>query len=382
MATLTGTTTTMVIRTLDDPSRLKAGEFWRAVEKRIGDVGLFCSWDWTSAWLEQFGDVVEHEFVVAEVGGHPCGIALLTRSVERRGPLAIRRIHVGTAGEPHGDEIAVEYNQLCVGREHRGEFARLLIESVRTRRGWDELHLDGFAPAHAAALLAVDRRFTRDVRESRVLELDDDTPDLIDRLPSRSARASVRRSLKGLGSYTVEWASTVPEALTLFTELKSLHQRRWTSRGEPGAFSSSRFCAFHDDIIERWIPAGRAAVIGVRAADGVLVAALYGFVERGTFQYYQGGFRIHEDSKIRPGYAGHYLAACEARDRGLIGYEFLAGDARYKTQLSTSGKELVWAIVSRRTPRGLLIGLLRRSWPFVKRLRAWSTARFGAMRSD
>src|SRR4051812_7903 len=75
------------------------GRRWRTLEKRI-DGGLACSWDWTEAWLDQFGADTPHWFALGERGDRDCAIALVTESTVRRGPLRTRRLHLGTAGEP------------------------------------------------------------------------------------------------------------------------------------------------------------------------------------------------------------------------------------------------------------------------------------------
>ena len=160
--------------------------------------------------------------------------------------------------------------------------------------------------------------------------------------------------------YETEWAEDVDSALRIFERLVELHQERWIARGEPGAFASKRFRAFHRALIERWLPQGRAVVFGVRQGDEI-VAALYGFVMGDTLQNYQGGFRAFDSNKVRPGYAAHLLVAEAARERKLTSYEYLAGDHRYKTELSTGERTLVWAQLARRRPRAIAINTARRA---------------------
>lgn len=361
LSTRTPDADAMTLRVLTPDQRDEARRAWLAAEARAGDdTTPFCRWDWTEHWIAQFADVVPHRFLIAEHRGSPCGAALLTRSTRSHGPLTIRRLHLGTAGEPPGQRVFVEYNGICATSSDRAEIARLIISHVRRTRHWDEFHLDGFHPEHAEPFFTAAPAFVSIRRTSPVLTLDGASDDLVARLNSKSARATVRRSLRGLAPYSTEWSQDVQSALALFEELVQMHQNRWVKRGEPGAFASHRVRAFHRELIRHWLPEGRVAVFGVRSADEV-VAALYGFVVDDTLQYYQAGFRELESAKIRPGYAGHMLLASAARDRGLRNYEYLAGEHRFKDELSTHERSLTWAILSRRRPRATAIRMARKA---------------------
>src|SRR3712207_8171174 len=87
--------------------RESAAALWRELETRTPGLGLFARWSWTSTLLEHFGDVVDHRFAVVRDVEQVAGLALVTRYVWRRGPLRIRRAHLGTAGEPAGESVYV-----------------------------------------------------------------------------------------------------------------------------------------------------------------------------------------------------------------------------------------------------------------------------------
>lgn len=236
------------VRVLPPTARTEAGAVWRAVEASAPDVPPFAGWEWTRTWLEHFGDAVPHQFLIVERAGAPCGALLLTRSVQARGPLRLRRLHLGTAGEPEGG-VFVEYNALCAPAAERGPVARAVLAHTARLTRWDELRLDGFDPAHAAPLLDAEPRFAVTERASPVLELTGPTDDLVDVLSSKSARAAVRRSIRGISPFTTEWATTVAAAHAVLDDLQRLHQERWQARGEAGAFASARFRGFHRDLL-------------------------------------------------------------------------------------------------------------------------------------
>lgn len=335
--------------------RDRAGDVWRAVEAGAGpDTPPFCGWDWTRLWLEHYGDAVPHDLLVFERGGEPCGVVLLTRSVVPRGPFRVRRLHVGTAGESTSESPYVQYNGLCTSLGERAALASAVLRHAKRVGGWDELHLDGFDPVHAQPFLDAESHFVIERRGSRLLELDLPGEDLCAVLDSKNTRKAVRRSLRGLSPYTTEWAVDLERAHLILDDLERLHQLRWESRGRPGLYASKRFRSFHRQLVTMWLPDGKAVVFAVRQGQQT-VAALYGFVVGDTLQAYQSGIQVFEHNKVRCGYAADYLWASAARERGLRGFEFLTGDQRYKDELSTTERQLVWAKVLRRRPRALLM---------------------------
>lgn len=56
----------LAVRVLPATDRALAGGTWRAVESSTPDVLPFEGWDWAELWLEQFSDVVPHEYLVVE----------------------------------------------------------------------------------------------------------------------------------------------------------------------------------------------------------------------------------------------------------------------------------------------------------------------------
>ena len=336
----------VVIRWLPSSARTSAAELWVALERRTKNWGLACSWDWTHVWLRHYGDLVPHRFAVGDVDGTPCAVALVTNGVgRRRGPFSVRSVHLGTAGEPPEESVFVEYNRVLVEPQHRRAFAAALMDELRRDRRWHELQLDGFESEAAEPLLLAEpllapRRVacpTVDLRSAASAQ-----GDVLATLRS-STRRKVRRSLAVIGDVETEWAETPEHALDILSELSALHQRRWTSAGRSGVFSSRRFAEFHREVVPRLLPRRAVVLFRVRAQDHT-VGCLYHFIERRRVLFYQSGFASYSERGISPGFVTHALCMQASLERGFSEYDLLAGDSRYKRELSTTTRELVWAI--------------------------------------
>jgi len=356
---------------LTSAERRSGAEIWEDLEGRFGGGALACSWDWTSSWLEHYGDVVPHRFAVGAVNGVPCGITLVTTGVgRRRGPFRVRSVHIGTAGEPPRESVFVEYNRILVEPDRRADFCAALVRALRDESGWDELALDGFDPEEAAPLLAVEPRFQPAPATCRVLDLTRAQAKDGDVLATLGGgtRKQVRRSHNALEQLESEWASTPEHASDILDELIDLHQRRWTDVGETGAFASPRFVGFHRTVIRRLMPKGAVILFRVRAG-GATVGCLYNFVERGRVLSYQTGLASHADRKISPGFVTFAACMQACYERGLREYDFLAGDSLYKQQLSTTTRELVWAKAPRPSLRWRALDRLAAARRTVRGLR-------------
>jgi hypothetical protein len=329
------------VRWLPASAHSVAARAWQQVEARLGADSLTCSWEWTECWLHRFGAVVPHGFALAERDESPCAVALVTRTAERHGPLRVRRLHIGTAGEPAGETVYVEYNRLLVSNADRLPFVHGLLALLRADRSWDELRLNGFAPEDAEAFLRAESRFASRRVRCLATDLAVADGDVIGTLRS-GTRQRIRRSLRGFGPVDTEWAESSARALEILDELIVLHQRRWEDDGKRGAFAASRFREFHRELIPRLLARGRVILFRARAEVGT-IGCLYGFVERGSIHFYQSGLAAFEDNRLKPGLTVHALCMQACHDRGFVEYNFLAGDDRYKQELADLERELVWA---------------------------------------
>jgi CelD/BcsL family acetyltransferase involved in cellulose biosynthesis len=176
--------------------------------------------------------------------------------------------------------------------------------------------------------------------------------DYLGALPS-SRRYFVRRTLRdfetwaaGEARFTV--ARTEAEASLALDVLAALHAERWNEAGKPGVFASQKFRAFHRAVLPRLLEKG-ALDLSVLTVRGVPIAANYAIVWRGRVHFYQSGRKTDLPRALRPGIVMHARAIQIAIERGLIEYDFLAGDARYKLELATAARPLVRLRASRPT---------------------------------
>ncbi len=348
----------------------------RVVWKRLESLtvpSLTTSWDWIATWLNHYGSIVPHQFAIGHGPNGPCGIALVTQGVgQRRGPIPVRTMHIGTAGEPPGQSVCVEFNRLLALPEARDSFAAALLTALSNASSrWDVLELNGFAPEHAEPLLRAEPRFivTRQPAYGVDLRAIRDAGQPVMAALPKSTSAKIRKNLRRFeerfGPITTHWAETVEEGHAALRELIPLHQERWQRAGQPGAFASKRFTAFHMDLIARLLPRGDIVLFRAYAGDQLL-GIFYGLVDGRVILHYQWGLPHFEEKSLAPGFVVGVLCMEEALRRGYDEVNWLQGEVRYKRELSTVRRELVWAEL-KRGPRMVAIDAL-------KQVRAWQRA--------
>ena len=325
-------------------SRPDVASIWQRLECRLRNTGLTNSWAWTDCWLNTYGSSIPHWFVIAERHGHPVGVALVTRGRgQKRGPLPVRTVHLGTAGERPGDGVTVEYNRLLVEPASRASFLSLILGDPGIRR-WstDVLQLDGFAPEELVGAPGTILRRSEQTCFSAMLT--PGGPDVIETFDGqirRKIRKNLKRFTESFGPLDLEWVTDTERAQVVMTELVARHQARWTSAGMPGSFASGRFQQFHRAIVDRLVPDGRIVLCRVTAGE-TLVGIFYGFIESGVVYHYQWGLGQFDDNSLSPGFVTGYLVMEAARARGLTELNWLAGDTRYKREMSNTTRTLVW----------------------------------------
>ncbi len=366
--------TSFTCRTLSDTHVHEALALWRQLESRIGSTSVACSATWTDIWLQVYGKLVPYEFFIIESNGTVQGICLLTHGAgQKDGPIPIRTLHVGTAGEPQPGSVCVEYNRLLVEEDAQDAFIAGLAQYIQQNRHWEQFRLDGFEESTLEAWKQYFPYAEVRRRDSRYFDLAaarDANSDVISLL-GKSTRSNLRRQLKKYGEITCEWAEDVEQAEEFLQQLITLHQARWNAIGQPGAFASDRFHAFQLQATLRLFLEGKVVLFRVSHEES-LVGCLLLLNDGNRLLDYLSGFASFEE-KPSPGLISHYLCMEEALRRGFDAYDFLVGEKRHKENLSTHTAQLCWLTVSKPGWKRMLITTLRRlkqlpkKWRFTAR---------------
>lgn len=345
--------------TLSEPADLATVERrWLELEPRANG-SFFQSWAWVGCLgAERFDDPLLLE---ARRDGDLVAMALFNR--RRRWP-APTRLWLGESGVPTLDAVFVEHNGLLVAQTE-GAAPELLADSLRVVLATGgALTLsgvgDGYLPGAGSGTVA-------EIRQRRLAPYVDLAVvrhgGYLSQL-SANARYQLRRSAKAYGSHgplRVHRAESAMAAIGYFDAMGVLHQRTWVRRGRAGAFANPDFVRFHHALIQRAHDQGGADLLRVTAGERV-IGYLYNLRHRGRVSAYQSGFDYDAAGPHqKPGLTCHHQAIEHYLGETDTIYDFLAGEDRYKTSLSTGCESLYWIdLARRRSLAGVYAGA--RSW--------------------
>jgi CelD/BcsL family acetyltransferase involved in cellulose biosynthesis len=329
---------------------------WSDLESRA-DASFFLSWDWLGTWLAESG--VRPLVLTGRSSEKPVLCGLLV-PCKRSSPMlwSTHGLGLHTTGEPTQDVITIEYNGFLVDREWVGKaepeaLAFLTRGMTVSGQRRDEVHLKGvtseyecFLPSSTLAHIASRKPSWRidlaSVRASGRPYLEH---------ISANTRQQIRRAIRLYekhGKLAAKWAADDVEAGRFLEGFKALHQRYWTSRGEPGGFAYPFFEGFVRRLAQCCIPRGTIEMVEVSCGSEP-IGYVCNFLHKGHVYAYQTGLRYDPDPKLKPGLVSHYLCIEHHLQRGAHTYDFMAGDARYKASLGEPGPEMLHLIVQRPT---------------------------------
>ena len=343
-----------------DPYDARAESIWRELE-RVAKPTYFLTWGWIENWLATVSRDEAGQLAVIRDDEAIHGAFLLgRRRLIRHHLLPSQAMFLNSTGVPNLDELCVEHNAVLALPNAAPSLAALV---ALLPPDWDELFLPAVDQGLFASLAVqpgstarVDREVSAPFVDLARVRAAGDYLSLL----SANTRAQIRKARRRVGNCQLEVAGTTAEALAFYDELVALHGASWRARGERGAFSDPWFERFHRRLITRRFEHGEIQMLRLRAGT-TTVGCLYNLVSNGRVLFYQSGLTPFDDCVIKPGFLCHAAAIEHAASAGLLVYDLLGGDARYKASLSTDATRLVWLRVQRDRVRFVIEDRVR-SW--------------------
>jgi len=168
---------------------------------------------------------------------------------------------------------------------------------------------------------------------------------------SKSHRKEFRRCARQLDAgeycYHKADAQNFAQAWRIFLDL---HMQRRQSLGEPGCFASRRFAAFHEQLAQQFLAAGRLELSWITAAaapDRPLAVEYHFGSDEGNFAYQSGLDPTALDCE--PGRIATVAVVREILARGGKFLDLLRGDEHYKPHYrAVPNKAVTWRVVPNR----------------------------------
>lgn len=308
---------------------------WDAALQKSKDNHIFLTWEWLSSWWKHYGNKRRFLMVTVNDGRKILAAAPLMSSRYELCGLKLRKIEfIATPASDYHSLLLIEKKRACV--------KMMLQYAANIATEWDCIELQEIS--HDSETARLIRTVSKEPLkfEERTLNRCPYVP-----LPCKlegylqSLRSSFRKNLhrydkKLRKEYKVDFKiwndiETIDDAMKIFFDL---HQKRWESKRQTGAFSDQRFRNFHMDVARSFAEKGWLTLNFVMLNDEP-VAASYDFKYGQKLFYYLSGFDP-EYSRYNVGHLRHLYLIKHCIENGVKEYDFMRGDEPYKMGWNTS----------------------------------------------
>jgi CelD/BcsL family acetyltransferase involved in cellulose biosynthesis len=228
-----------------------------------------------------------------------------------------------------------EYMDIFARRGHEKRVSTAFAEHLRTNQNWERICLQQ-VPSESTLLshfIHALSPFATPVELDRAPYIDTsiewaDYKQLLGRSMRRNVEYYARRLFKNYHCEFLRVAAPheVDEAVAALIEL---HQQRWRSTGQPGAFSDTALSALMTGAAHDGIRNGRTRLWSLRI-DGRIEAVLLGFLDNGVLHYFQKGFNpAFAKDDLGTAILSLCIRDCFA-DPAIRQFDFMGGGAPYK----------------------------------------------------
>ena len=303
----------------------------------------FCRFDWMEQWWRSYGmDRGRLQIVtVRDMQNRLRGFAPWWRQVTVSQGALLQMLGSGN--------VCSDYLTLPCRSEDGPAVAEAVARWLCESRDWDTLELEGVLADDPVVLHMVEYCrgrgcgiVQRPAMSCWRIEFPSTWDEYLARL-SKSHRKQVRRVEKRMldsGSCRLRRAESLEEMRRIFADLVRLHQARWQSVGEPGAFACPRMVSFLEGMMAKWHADGRVCLYEL-VEEGTTLAAEIHFVESGVSYAYQSGV----DPRHRERNIGHAMNVAVLRslmEEGMRALDFLRGDEPYKAHFRAEPRPAAW----------------------------------------
>ncbi len=315
---------------------------------------FFLSPLWLCEWLEQLTQ--KPELITFQLNNKVCGFVLVGYQTSLLGLKAF----VNQIGNKLFDQVWIEYNDVISPRNKQDCRDALLAYLYNQKKAFQVCISNTSEDKWQNANW---KEWSSENIKAYETRLKDKA--IIDNF-SKNTKRQISRSLNFIeneyGSLSIEWLNRHNFEDHL-KEIGKLHIEQWDSHPYGSGFTNQHFVDFHSNIIGKSIE--DYAHIAKFSAGSNTLGFLYFFSFSNRIYFYLSAINyLTSNNKFKPGLVMHEKAMEHFKTLNFEYYDFLAGEARYKSSLCSQEYELynkiLYANKIQNTPVKWLVDVKRR----------------------
>ena len=318
------------------------------------DDSVFLSQFWLLPWLETLS--TKPLLIVCQRDLHIVGFAFWGCQKHWLGD----RYYLNQTGVHSDDQVWIEQNDIICRSEDRPDVLDAMLAKLSKLKNIAKITAQTCLSDQWQHARFLAPEITREANFYADLTASDDYLDSL----SKNTRAAIRRSNKLIvdkfGPITVTIAPQ-SEHQQILNKIADLHILKWGSSEYGSGFTNPTFVEFHEQLlaIRDTEYSGKAKLLTLAAGDFVL-GYLYILISGKQILFYLSAINYADlGNKYKPGLTMHFSAIAHFKALGYDSYDFLAGPARYKAQMSNSSYPVYHISMYKNTSRNRVITKLK-----------------------
>ncbi len=234
-------------------------------------------------------------------------------------------------GEPEQSEVASEYTDIFIFSRYEKEVMTLLRNKLNNLAIDQIIWRANLQNSYINKLLST---YDVGIKPSGLTRFIITTNNWTVSQISKNNRSRYKRSINQLKKINAHFEWVCPENYQeYFNKLALYHQNRWQEKNKAGAFSTQKFCDFHQALLQD--NAARNVKMSAVVINGTPIAINYYLLDDNTLYFYQSGWDIINYAKLSIGMALHLWSI---ENNPLDYYDFMMGSTHdsYKSKFNTT----------------------------------------------
>lgn len=308
---------------------------WQTLETRANNT-VFLSWLWISHWL----DLVTGKVFVVECydAKKLVGLACFVENTRKAfGFIPVKQWFLHRTGNESEDQIWIEYNDFLLDSAVEVKARSSMIKAVCDYDASVKEFIVGLSSKDILSNFQQSFAHSRELISTKGYSVDFDKIQhvYLTEVLSKNSRAQIKRSEKLLtqeGELSFSVSLNKEEISQLLGDIAEIHINRWQNTLEGSGFTNPLFSHFHQSLIND--DCNNVVQVATLSLNNRAIGYLFNFVYQEHVYFYLSALTVFENNKIKVGLTLHAKAIQFYQEQGLSCYDFLGGEARYKSSLS------------------------------------------------
>jgi len=349
-------------------------EQWLQLEKS-SKTSFFLSWKWIGSWLKIIGDDQKIYVIKAQKNNLIVGLGLFVeQNIVRHKCITSKQWYLHRTGLEAKDQIWIENNGFLMNESCKDETHNAIWHHLLEHKNNVDEYIVYVAKKSSFTSLVIDNKKYNQINELN--EFGYKVPlkglsclqDYLSGL-SKNTRQQFNRSIKHInkqGNVDFTIIEKPQDQIEIIDNTKHWHINKWHNTSTPSGFENREFSQFHNQLLKSLHPTA-STILATLKLNGEIIGCIYCLSHQNNVYFYLSCLKPFDDNKIKLGLMMHIhmIDWLISNNNSYNQYDFMAGEARYKSSLSSVKDEYLKLILQRNANKFTIEKMLKKVYKAI-----------------